>query len=220
MSTIAQIRDRVEQRLADTGNAIWSTGFIDEGIRQALDEYSQAIPRVTNGTVTLSADGREVDISSVSGLLEVIRAWTPYTSSDPEHPPNWRRFEHWVDDQVLYFPDGDEPQSGDVVRIFYTARHTIESLDSAASTTVRSIDESLLITGAAGHAAVNRGLDLQEQVTLGRNVARDIQRWGEARLEDYQRELTRRVAQIAMRGNSHVRLPKVDRFHRDSNDWS
>lgn len=220
MSTLAQIRDRVEQRLADTGNAIWSTGFVDEGIRQALDEYSQAIPRVANTTVTLASDGREVDISSVSGLLYVERVWSPYTSSDPEHPPNWRKFEHWVDSQVVYFPDGDEPQSGDVVRLFYTAEHTIQDLDSAASTTIRNIDESMIVTGAAGHAAVSRGLDTQEQVTLGRAVAGQIQRWGEARLTEYQRDLTRRVAQIAMRGNSRVNLPKVDRYHRGSPDWS
>lgn len=219
MTALAGIRDRVEQRLNDTGNSIWGTDWVDEGIRQALAEYSMSIPRGLNTTVTLSADGREVDISSISGLLYVERVWTPYTASDPEYPPNWRKFEHWIDAQVVYFPDSDEPQNGDVVRLFYGAAHTIQNLDSATATTLRSIDESLLITGAAGHAAVSRALDLQEQVTLGRAVAVSIERWGIARLDEFQRELTRRVAQLAMRGNSRVVLPKVDRHHRGS-DWS
>ena len=35
---LADIRDRVEAFLMDTGNAIWDTATIDEGIRQVLDE--------------------------------------------------------------------------------------------------------------------------------------------------------------------------------------
>ena len=37
MSTLATIRDRIEVMLQDTGNAIWDTAVIDEGINQALD---------------------------------------------------------------------------------------------------------------------------------------------------------------------------------------
>ena len=36
---LAAFRDRIEVMLMDTGNAIWDTGTIDEGLHQALDEY-------------------------------------------------------------------------------------------------------------------------------------------------------------------------------------
>jgi hypothetical protein len=44
MSTLAEIRDRVEAKLLDETNVVWSTDTIDEAIRTALDEYSLALP--------------------------------------------------------------------------------------------------------------------------------------------------------------------------------
>jgi hypothetical protein len=55
-ATLTTLRDRVEIILADSGNSIWSTGDIDEGIRQALHEYSKTRPLRSVGTVALSAD--------------------------------------------------------------------------------------------------------------------------------------------------------------------
>ena len=55
-ATLTTLRDRVEQILADSGNAIWSTDDIDEAIRQAVHEYSKTRPLRSVGTVVLSSD--------------------------------------------------------------------------------------------------------------------------------------------------------------------
>jgi len=81
--TLTTLRDRVEIALQDSGNAIWATGDLDEAIRQTLEQYSRVRPQSGIATITLSSTGREVDISSVSGLLRVEKVWCPYDSSSP-----------------------------------------------------------------------------------------------------------------------------------------
>jgi hypothetical protein len=219
MSNLATIRDRVEQQLVDTGNSIWSADLIDEGLRQALAEFSLAIPLHAITTLTLSSDTRELDISTISGLLDVVALWLPYTAADPEYPPNTRPFEHWRDNDILYLGEY-EGQSGDVARVFYTAVQTIEDLDSAAATTLTGPQESILITGGAGFAASSRSLDLEEQVTLGARVAKEIQAWGEMRLERFRSQVAAEARRLALAGQSAVELPPLDRWDRDGQGWS
>jgi len=219
MSTLTAIRDRIEQRLNDTGNTIWSTNWLDEGLRQALAEWSLKLPYQAITTLTLASDTHELDISAVSGLLSVERLWIPYTSSDPENPPNWEAFEHWEDAQIVYMPDR-EGQSGDVARIYYTTAHTINGLDSETATTLTVPVQSILITGAAAHAALNRALDIQEQVTLGRKTAAEIERWGAQQLTRFEADLDRMVRARSLRRRNHAHLPPLDRWDRDGGGWS
>jgi len=184
-ATLATLRDRVELELADSGNSIWSTDDVDEAIRQALHEYSKTRPLREVGTVELSADGREIDISSLSGLLSVTEIWCDYTSSDPEFPANVRAFTHWRDEQKIYVNDDYEPASGDVVRVFYTKLQTLNGLDSETATSVPLEDETLIATGAAGYAATSRAVDLAEQVTLDRLTAQQVRAWGLAKLQEF-----------------------------------
>ena len=89
---LAGIRDRVEQVLVDTGNAIWATAVIDEAIRLILSEFSDAYPYSADDVLTLAADGREIDISSLTGLLNVVEVMWPYVATDWPHPvvSDWR----------------------------------------------------------------------------------------------------------------------------------
>jgi len=219
MSNLAAIRDRVEQQLVDTGNSIWSTDLIDEGLRQALAEFSLSIPLHQITTLTLASDTYELDISSVSGLLNVQRLWLPYTASNPENPPNWRGFDHWRDNSILYLGEY-QAQSGDVARVFYTAVQTVEDLDSAASTTLTALQESVLVHGGAGFAATSRSLDLEEQVTLGSRVSKEIQAWGEVRLLRFRALLGTEAHRLALLGQSAVGLPALDRWDRDGRGWA
>lgn len=219
-ATLTTLRDRVEQMLLDTGNAIWTTGLLEEAVRQALHEYSNARMLKAIATLTLSSDTRELDISSISGLLEIERVWLPYDSSDPEHPPNWRNFEHWRDDQILFFPDANEPQSADVARIFHAKLQTLNGLDSETTTSFPIEDESLLVTGGAGFAAISRSVDVAEQVTLDRNTGSVLEAWGKFRLKDFRDGLARIAMIDALRESAHVDLPPLDRFDRDGRGWS
>lgn len=197
MSALAAIRDRVEQMLLDVSNAIFSTGVIDEGIRQALDQYNFVAPLMMEASITLSAAGREISLASLSNLLWVVDVWWPYDSTAETWPPNrvrgWRVY--WDDAIPKLFLDireGGQPQSGDKVRVWYSARHTINGLDSATATTIPLEHESLIVLGAAGHAAMSRAVDLIEIAGTDLYQVGLLGTWGQRKL----REFTDKLKQI------------------------
>ena len=213
MTTLADLRDRVEAQLVDTGNAIWTTTVIDEALRQSLALYSAVNPQRLNTTVTLASATREVDISGIAGLTDVLEVWLPYTAASPEYPPNRRSFEHWYDAQVIYLPVGDEPSASDVARVFYGKPQALQDLDGATATTLPPTDESLIVTGASGFAAISRSIDLAEQVTVGRGDAGNIERWGQARIAEFEAGLEDVATRIAATTtNAHVQILPNDRF--------
>ena len=213
--TLASLRDRVEQILMDSGNAIWATGDIDEALRQALAEYSKIRPLAEVGTITVSTATHELSITTLTGLIGVSRVWCPYTAASPEDPPEWVAFEHWVDEVVLYFPD--ELTAGKVARIFYDKVQTLDDLDSASATSFPAEDETLIATGAAGYAALSRALDLGEQVTLDRDVPTRAKTWAGEKLQVFRQGLAAVARAQAALGKSHVSLPKLD---RSDSTWS
>ena len=137
MAALAAIRDRIEVMLQDTGNAIWDTDVLDEGLRQALDQYNLVNPLRMETVITLPGDGREIALSGISGLLYVLDCWWPYDSdADTETwPPNrvrgWRLW--WDDAQPLLFleiADSSQPQTNEEMRVWYTKEQTIQDLDN------------------------------------------------------------------------------------------
>jgi len=117
MSNLAAVRERVEQLLVDTANAIYPAALIDEAIRLALDQYNLVNPLGTETIITLPGDGREIALEALSGLLYVVEVWWPYDSSAAceTWPPNKvQGFRLWWDDArpVLFLdiPDGAQPQ--------------------------------------------------------------------------------------------------------------
>jgi hypothetical protein len=176
--TLATLRDRVELMLQDGSNATWASGDVDEALEQAIEQWSRKDPQLLITTVTLAADGREVDISGISNPMRIERVWWPYDSSDPDYPPNWVQFEVWPGD-ILYIDEPSEPASGDKVRIWYTKMHTLNGLNSASATTLRAEDISYLIAGAAAIAARMRAVELAESLTVHRDVVDDLNAWAD-----------------------------------------
>ena len=140
MSTLAEFRDRVEQVLQDTGNAIWDTATIDESLKHALDQYNGVNPVHMETVIVLPGDGREIALSGITGLIDVLDAWWPYDSvaTAETWPPNrvagWRLW--WDDAQPLLFLEidaGAQPKTDEEVRIWYTKRHTIEGLEGGSA---------------------------------------------------------------------------------------
>ena len=209
MSTLAQMRDRVELILQDTGNAIWDTDTIDEALQQALDQYNGVNPLHMETVITLPGDGREIALSGISGLLDVLDVWWPYDSdaADETWPPNrvrgWRLW--WDDAQPLLFleiQEGSQPQTDEEVRIWYTKRQTIQDLDSADSTTLRGDHESLIVLGAAGHAAMSRTIDLVEVSGTDLYQVSILGTWGQRKLREFQAALRQLERHHARRGRS------------------
>lgn len=209
MSTLAQMRDRVELMLQDTGNVIWDTDTLDEALKQALDQYNSVNPLHMETVITLPGDGREIALSGITGLLDVLDVWWPYDSDAASEtwPPNrvrgWRVW--WDDAQPLLFLEIDnsgQPQTGEEVRIWFTKRQTIQDLDSADTTTLRGDHESLVVLGAAGHAAMSRTVDLVEVSGTDLYQVSILGTWGQRKIREYQSALRQLERHHARRGRS------------------
>jgi hypothetical protein len=217
MSTLAEIRDRVEAKLLDGTNVIWDTDTIDEAIRTALDEYSLALPFTKDEVIDLAADGREIDLSGIDGLLKVTEVRWPYDSTTEQWPPNRVRgfYLYWNEGApVLQLNqiDGDQPQSGDEMRIWYVIRQTIEDLDAADTTTVPAVHESLLVLGAAGLCVDGRSLDLLRVTEIDPGLVTKYEKWAEARLKEFRASLELLRGEQARCGSSWGAGWSVDKW--------
>ena len=209
MSTLAELRDRCEVMLMDTGNAIWDTGTIDEGIRLALDQYNYVNPLTMETVITLPGDGREVALSGVSGLVKVLDVWWPYDSdaSDETWPPNRvRGFSMWWDDNqpvlLLDITHGSQPQQNEELRLWYSKRQTIQDLDSADSTTLIGEHESLIVLGGSGHAAMSRTADLIETANSDLYQVGLLGTWGQRKIREFNSLLKQVQRESARSGRS------------------
>ncbi len=178
---------------------------IDEAVRWALHRLSQVKPHRAITTLTLSADGREIDISSID-YIDIERVWLDYDAADPDYEPDWAHFDVWPGD-ILFINESTEPESGEVLRIFYTTEQTIEDLDSATATTLSDTEITTLIVGATGYCAQER---IQEKEIYWGN--RDLRDWAEARLKEFQLALLRLATREAIKHSGIARTGKLDQW--------
>ena len=209
-TTITTLRDRLEQTLQDTGNAKWTTNQLDEAIRQALAAYSEHLPHRAITTLDVSSAGREISISTIT-YRSIERVWWDYDATNPDHPPHWRDFETWPGD-ILYINDTDEPTSGDKVRIWYTADHTLTDLDTATATTLPTRHESLLVQGASGFAAAARRVTILEQVNLNEWAPRNLREWAELQLTSFYNALEEIATRQAALDSGTAPASALDRW--------
>ena len=227
MTTLATFRPRVAQILRDAAGRIYLDAALDEAIRQALDAYSLACPLEAETILTLERAGTEIDLSGVTGLLDVLSAVWPYDPAYPAWAGNrvraWRLYRLGGPSLLLTtagaFGGGATPQPGDRLRLVYTARHWLEGLDGAPApspeapaTTLPAEHESLLALGAAGYAAAARIPDLAHAANPLADQFSALERWGYARMEAFLGELETLREAAARRGPSWAAPWSLDRW--------
>lgn len=206
---LADLRDLVESDLVDASNLTWSTTELDRAIRQALVRYSFVRPLQAVTTID-AVDGREYDLTDLTGLIDVEAVWWPYDAVDTAALPVWCQFELWQNNTVLFLKSADCPSVGDKpLRVFYTCAHTIKDLDGASSSTYFEADEEILVLGAVAYAAVQQGRYTLDAVNVSARVPDHFMAWAKARMEEFERELAR----LARRAQRHrdSRVPMLVR---------
>ena len=113
MSTLAEIIDRVEADLKDTANATWTSAELTQHIRRALCDYSLVNPARANVDITPAAGSRQIDLSSVSGLTDVVDVWYPLDPTFIPHPPP-RCLWSLLDAATLYLDEDEAPIGSEV----------------------------------------------------------------------------------------------------------
>ena len=200
MTDLGTIETSILALLQDATGITYSTAEVDEGLRRALSEYSQVQPYETVSTLTLTAAGREISLTSLTGITGVLEVWWPYFSTGETWPPNQvAGFRTWWNAGVLYLflssKEGDQPQIGDKVRVWWTKDQTINTFDSATATTLTTEGRSLVVLGAAGFAGLSGALDRAEVIDKEM-----LRKWGENMLADFRARLEKLRARAARTG--------------------
>ena len=188
--TLTDFEAAVAALLMDPTNVTWDATALDAALRLALADVSRAHPRRLDKAVTLTADGREHDLTaapfSITGLLWVQEVYWPYHGPDTV-PYYSAPFE--MRGSLLRILTTSQPQAGDDLRLFYTTSHTIEDLDLATVTTTPDSWSPVIATGAAGYAAVAHSAHLARTFNQPPRAADQMLTFGRALLEDFRSAL-------------------------------
>ena len=217
MTALTDFRTRINAVLVDTGATIYTTAIVDEALKQALSEYNDALPLAKETVLTLPGDGREIALNGLSGLRRVLDVYWPFDSLAEAWPPNQVRgwYVYWDDAQpVLYLNsiEGDEPQLNDELRLWYTVSHSIDGLSSATVTTIPTEHESLLVSGAAGHAAMQRTVDLTEITSADLYSVGLLAVWAQRKLKEFRDALEKIKRASSRSGQPYTQGWKLDKW--------
>ena len=176
MTTLTEIRARVRTDLHDEDAAgfRWASAELDRHIFHALREMSLALPVEDKATLGVTAGSRDIDLSSLTGLVLVESVEYPAGQS----PPAFTEFRVWGDTLTLLVER--VPAEGEQAVVYYGKLHTLDYLSS----TVPQPLEDILVTGALGYAAHSMsGFTINRLNTGGDSVWRDYMTWGRERFE-------------------------------------
>ncbi len=212
LTDLETLRDRVEALLTDSSNAEWSTAELDQAIRLGLYELSTVLPVRAVATKDAVDGAWEYDLSAITGLVSVVEVWYPYLATSASykvsHPVKFRM----LTDAVLLLECAETPDDTYDLRIFYDKVQTLKDLDSASATTLDDAEKAALVLGAAGYAAIGKARDVTNEVTIGAEVPAVLEKWGKARLTEFQERIVA-LAAVANGGeDSRVAWGVVDKW--------
>ena len=176
---LVEMRARVREDLQDTDsqNYRWTDDEVDGAIDRVVTEYSlHALIEQQDDIATTDGD-TELDISTLSGLLEIKSVEFPIGRS----PKYCQRIEYWAGH--LYMEDEG---NGDDARLRWLKKHTL----AAGSTTIPTEHDEIIVLGATGYLAMSASAYTVDRANIaGRHATVNFKAWGKERLDRYDRKL-------------------------------
>jgi len=158
MATLGDVRDRLRIRLEDTTVApLWSDTALDEGLKRALDAYSQWSPNESVSTFT-AADG-DTSATLPSGALDVLDVVNPNGWTIP--PLTGDRLRYSGDEELSWSVFAGSlrfarPLSAGTYTVYSTGARAWPADDDSEFPVVDS-DLGLILAGATVYALEVRG---------------------------------------------------------------
>jgi hypothetical protein len=180
---LTEMRNIVRRDLhdEDAGNYRWTDDELDRHITHAVKDFSEVIPYEQKATKATTSGSREIDISTINDRIMVEAVEYPID----KFPKRYQRFSLWSDKLTLL---GDEIPDGSGAYIYYGKLHTLD----ASTSTVPTMYEDLIVTGADGYAAVEWAIYAVNRVNVGGiSTPEDYLRWGREKLSHFRQELKR-----------------------------
>jgi len=176
---LTEMRARVREDLQDTDsqNYRWSNDEVDGAIDRVVTEYSLHAPIEQQDDIATTDGDTELDISSLTGLLEVESVEFPIGYK----PKYFQRTEYWAGH--LYMQDEG---NGKDARVRWLKKHTL----GASSTTIPAEHEEIIVLGATGYLAMSAAAYTVDRASIaGRHATINFKAWGKERLDRYDKKL-------------------------------
>jgi hypothetical protein len=178
---LAEMRARVREDLRDpsstTSAPYWTDDEVDGAISRAVGQYSLDCPLEEQDDLITTQGSRELDVSSLTGLLKVEKVEFPIGLI----PPWYRHFTLWG--EKLYM---DCEGNGNDARVSWLSTHTLD----AASSTIPAEHEELIVLGASGYLAISAAVAAVDKASTGGTwTSKNFRVWGTERLERFKAEI-------------------------------
>ena len=165
----------------DENNYRWTDDELNRHIAHAVKDFSEAIPREQKAVKATTSGSREIDISTITDRIIVEAVEYPAG----EFPRRYQRFSLWADTLTLL---GDEVPDGSNANIYYGKINTLD----VSTSTIPSMYEDLIATGACGHAAIEWSVYAVNRVNVGGTpTPEEFLKWGREKLSYFRQELKR-----------------------------
>lgn len=176
---LTEMRARVREDLQDTDsqNYRWTDDEVDGAIDRVVTEYSLHAPIEQQDDIATTDGDTELDISSLSGLLEIVSVEFPIGQTPKYH----QRTEYWAG-HLYMEAEGD----GEDARVRWLKKHTL----TAGSTTIPTEHEEIIVLGATGYLALSASAYTVDRASIaGRHATINFKAWGKERLDRYDKKL-------------------------------
>jgi len=176
---LTEMRARVREDLQDTDsqNYRWTDDEVDGAIDRVVTEYSLHAPIEQQDDIATTDGDTELDISSLTGLLNIESVEFPIGRS----PKYFQRTEYWAGH--LYMEDEG---NGEDARVKWLKKHTLD----AESTTIPAEHEEIIVLGATGYLAMSASAATVDRAFIaGRHGTVGYRAWGKERLDRYDKKL-------------------------------
>ena len=176
---LTEMRARVREDLQDTDsqNYRWTDDEVDGAIERVVLEYSLHAPIEQQDDIATTDGDTELDISSLTGLLEVGAVEFPIG----QNPKYLQRTEYWADKLYMEYKG-----NGQDARVRWLKRHTLD----ASSPTVPFKHEEIIVLGATGYLAMSASAYTVDRASIaGRHATINYKAWGKERLNRYDNKL-------------------------------
>ena len=176
---LTEMRARVREDLQDTDsqNYRWTDDEVDGAIDRVVTEYSLHAPIEQQDNIATTESDTGLDISSLTGLLEVESVEFPIGRS----PKYLQKTEYWAGH--LYMEDEG---NGNDARVRWLKKHIL----TAESTTIPTEHEEIIVLGATGYLAMSASAYTVDRASIaGRHATINYKAWGKERLDRYDKKL-------------------------------
>jgi hypothetical protein len=166
---LATIIDKVQAILGDTGGIRFDDTTVTAAIRQALSEWNMRAPQFLAVTITGVNDQYEYELSDEdSGACEIIDVLLRGTDTAQDESTSLG-YDAYIENERMFFRLRQPVTSSNTLIVRYAKPHTINGLDSATESTLRSQDDQAMVNGGAFFAIMIRAASRVETVNLSQD---------------------------------------------------